>query len=440
MQIGEGTQSGEGPREKTLNASLATSTIEEPTRIKEKSERSWWRKTDPADQVENAVHNSPDLPSSPTTPTSPITVESKRFEFVLPSRVKLLTLNDVFKTPNTISNITKKTAKDDFYRDSITVSWSQTIESKRHKPIYPHLPKETRPSKPSKVEMEFIGTQREVPASVETTQKNGSAASFIPRKDAQEFRPSKPQVQEDYLYRTQKLLRALDRKRETSTLGKRDMKARQAYDDYSMKRPVKPDVHQLPHNYNDMHYSDYVDRGKYDYPSSRSMAARERLHHVPVEDNIHADHQHYPHSGYSESRAYREDYRPDPAREPYHRHYDRESVARVYEYKERLYNQQHSMMDRDRRHMYEMSDTPEMLSRYERRRREELEAYRYRDRGYPPSERISSYDEFGRVVSDRHRRTRGHERRNGYQEQDPRWKEYYRLKFDEMRRHRNAGY
>jgi len=431
--------------ETTLNASLP---IEEPTaRIKEKSERSWWRKTDPADQEKNhVVHNSPELPPTPTTPTSPLPVESARYEFVSPSRVKLLTLNDVFQTPTLMfwnSNTSVKRTKDDFYRDTITVSWDQTIESKRHKPNYPHLQKETRPSNPSKTTvMEFIGKQREVPSATnESTKKNGVPGAFIPRKDAQEFRPSKPQ--EDYLYRSQELLRKLG-KRDTST---RDVKSRQAYDDYPLKRSVKSDAHHLPHNYNDMHYSDYVDRGKYDYPSSRSMAARER-HHLPHDDNIHADHQHYPHSGYSESRQYREDYgRGDPSsREPYHRHYDRESVARVYYDKERLYNQQNShLMDRDprdRRHMYDMNgDMPEILNRYERRRREELEAYRYRDRGYPPSERINTYDEYERVVAERQRRQVYQERRRSsrgmegdYQQQDPRWKEYYRMKYDEMRR------
>lgn len=440
--------------EKTLNVSLP---IEEPiARIKEKSELSWWRKTDP-DQDNHVVHNSPEHSPTPTTPTSPLPVESARYEFVSPSRVKLLTLNDVFQIPTLMSwnnNTSVKRTKDDFYRDTIIVSWDQTKESKRHKPNYPHLQKETRPSNPSKsTVMEFIGKQREVPpATSESTKKNGVSGAFIPRKDAQEFRPSKPQ--EDYLYRSQELLRKLG-KGDTST---RDVKSKQAYDDYSLKRSVKSDVHHLPHNYNDMHYSDYVDRGKYDYPSSRSVAARERKrtsksHHLPHDDNIHADHQHYPHSGYSESRQYREDYgRGDPSREPYHRHYDRESVARVYYDKERLYHQQNShLVDRDRRHMYDTNgDMPEILNRYERRRREELEAYRYRDRGYPPSERINTYDEYERVVAERQRRQvyQGQQERRrssrgmegDYQQQDPRWKEYYRMKYGEVRRQTNAAY
>jgi len=437
--------------EKTLNVSLP---IEEPiARIKEKSELSWWRKTDP-DQDNHVVHNSPEHSPTPTTPTSPLPVESARYEFVSPSRVKLLTLNDVFQIPTLMSwnnNTSVKRTKDDFYRDTIIVSWDQTKESKRHKPNYPHLQKETRPSNPSKsTVMEFIGKQREVPpATSESTKKNGVSGAFIPRKDAQEFRPSKPQ--EDYLYRSQELLRKLG-KGDTST---RDVKSRQSYDDYSLKRSVKSDVHHLPHNYNDMHYSDYVDRGKYDYPSSRSVAARER-HHLPHDDNIHADHQHYPHSGYSESRQYREDYgRGDPSREPYHRHYDRESVARVYYDKERLYHQQNSHLvdrdPRDRRHMHDMNgDMPEILNRYERRRREELEAYRYRDRGYPPSERINTYDEYERVVAERQRRQvyQGQQERRrssrpmegDYQQQDPRWKEYYRMKYGEVRRQTNAAY
>jgi len=448
--------------EKTLNVSLP---IEEPiARIKEKSELSWWRKTDP-DQDNHVVHNSPEHSPTPTTPTSPLPVESARYEFVSPSRVKLLTLNDVFQIPTLMSwnnNTSVKRTKDDFYRDTIIVSWDQTKESKRHKPNYPHLQKETRPSNPSKsTVMEFIGKQREVPpATSESTKKNGVSGAFIPRHDAQEFRPSKPQ--EDYLYRSQELLRKLG-KGDTSTrdVNTRDVKSRQAYDDYSLKRSVKSDVHHLPHNYNDMHYSDYVDRGKYDYPSSRSVAARERKrtsksHHLPHDDNIHADHQHYPHSGYSESRQYREDYgRGDPSREPYHRHYDRESVARVYYDKERLYHQQNSHLvdrdPRDRRHMHDMNgDMPEILNRYERRRREELEAYRYRDRGYPPSERINTYDEYERVVAERQRRQvyQGQQERRrssrpmegDYQQQDPRWKEYYRMKYGEVRRQTNAAY
>jgi len=82
---------------------------EPETRVKEKSEKTWWRRTGSAD-----VHVSPDLPT-PTTPTSPTLQETKRFEFVLPSQIKLLTLNDVFKTPQTIAtwnnNATKKTVK-----------------------------------------------------------------------------------------------------------------------------------------------------------------------------------------------------------------------------------------------------------------------------------------------------------------------------------------
>jgi len=179
--------------EKTLNASLP---IEEPTaRIKEKSERSWWRKTDP-DQENHVVHNSPELPPTPTTPTSPLPVESVRYEFVSPSRVKLLTLNDVFQTPTLMSwnnNTSVKRTKDDFYRDTITVSWDQTEPQKRHKPNYPHLQKETRPSNPTKsTVMEFIGKQREVPpATSESTKKKWGAGCFYPTQRCSRISPFK---------------------------------------------------------------------------------------------------------------------------------------------------------------------------------------------------------------------------------------------------------
>jgi len=232
-------------------------------------------------------------------------------------------------------------------------------------------------------------------------------------------------------------------KRETSMLGKREMNPSRPYESYSSKRPVKPDSHNLP-SYRDHEYSDYVERGKYDYPLSRQMASHERSSH-------HEEPQHYAHSGYSESRpSYREDHyggRGDPSREHYssHRHYDRESIARDYYDKERLYHHQNSLHT-DRRHMYDMqSDMPDILRRYQRRR-QDPESYRYRERGsYNPSERISTYDEYERVVTQRQQRRQYHERRDRssrggvepYMDQDPRWQEYYRMKY-EMRRRQNA--
>jgi len=285
--------------------------------------------------------------------------------------------------------------------------------------------------------MEFIGKQREVPPAASKPAKKKGVGSFIPRKDAQEFRPAQPQVQDDYYYaRTQKALSMLER-----PPSKRDMRSRQPYDDYPSKRPSKPDPHHLPpQNYKDMLYSEY-DRSKYSEYSSRTMGGRDRYHQSHGEDS-HSD-PHYPHSGYSESRTYRadykEDYRGDPGREPtYHRHYDRDQVARVYYDKERLYHQQNSHvppMERDRRYDIE----PEILSRYERRRREELEYARHRDRYHHPSDRINTYDEYERVISESQRR-RVQERRRpqDYVREDPRWTEYYRLKHDEMRRRQNA--
>jgi len=436
--------------------------VEPEVKTPEKSERSWWRRPGPKDQENNSnLENSFELPSSPPTPTSPIssTIEHKRFEFVLPPRVKLLTLNDVFKIPQSISwnkNV-KKTKEDfDFYKDTINVPWNQTIESLRHNPIYPHTQEETYPLKSSKVAMQFIGKQtREVPPA-SGGEKKGSGANFIPRKDAQEFRPSRPQVQDDYFSRTGKLLNMLQtsNKRETtSMLGKREMNPSQPYESYSSKRPVKPDSHNLP-SYQDQKYADYVDRGKYaDYPPSRQRASHERSSH-------HEEPQHnYAHPGYSESRpSYREDQygggRGDSSRERYssHRQYDRESIARDYYDKERLYHHQNSLHQTDRRHMYDMqSDMPDILRRYQRRRQDPESYQRYRERGsYNPSasERISTYDEYERVVTQRQQRRQYHERRDRssraaaepYMDdraKNTRWQEYYRMKY-EMKRRQNA--
>jgi len=414
--------------ESTATVANSTKLLEEPqTKAKEKSERSWWRKTDPQDTV---PHPSPDLPK-PTTPTSPtLPQEKERFDFVLPSKVKLLTLNDVFKTPKSITwtNQSVKTVAD-VYKDTITVSWDQTIESKRVKPNYPHLQKQKH--QPSG-EKDFIGKkQRDAPQS---TQKNGGVGSFIPRKDAQEFRPQTSYP--EYYQRSD--------------------------DYYSSKRPVKADSHHLPSYNNDMHYNDYVDRGKYfgEYPSSRS--GRER--HQPPVESMHGDH-HYPHAGYSDPRSYRDEYaRGDPSREQlYSRHYDRESVARVYYDKERLYHQNSHLLSRepkDRRHTpYNDMSSEDHLSRYEQRRRRDLEEqnYYHRDRyteSHRSSDRINNYDEYERVVAERHRRQLEERRRSRMDEymhrdhhrEDPRWQEYYRMRNEmrkeemSMRRHRQGPY
>jgi len=414
--------------ESTATVANSTKLLEEPqTKAKEKSERSWWRKTDPQDTV---PHPSPDLPK-PTTPTSPtLPLEKERFDFVLPSKVKLLTLNDVFKTPNSITwtNQSVKTVAD-VYKDTITVSWDQTIESKRVKPNYPHLQKQKH--QPSG-EKDFIGKkQRDAPQS---TRKNGGVGSFIPRKDAQEFRPQTSYP--EYHQRSD--------------------------DYYSSKRPVKADSHHLPSSNNDMHYNDYVDRGKYfgEYPSSRS--GRER--HQPPVESMHGDH-HYPHAGYSDPRSYRDEYaRGDPSREQlYSRQYDRESVARVYYDKERLYHQNSHLLSRepkDRRHTpYNDMSSEDHLSRYEQRRRRDLEEqnYYHRDRyteSHRSSDRINNYDEYERVVAERHRRQLEERRRSRMDEymhrdahrEDPRWQEYYRMRNEmrkeemSMRRHRQGLY
>jgi hypothetical protein len=414
--------------ESTVTVANSTKLLEEPqTKAKEKSERSWWRKTDPQDTV---PHPSPDLPK-PTTPTSPtLPLEKERFDFVLPSKVKLLTLNDVFKTPNSITwtNQSVKTVAD-VYKDTITVSWDQTIESKRVKPNYPHLQKQKH--QPSG-EKDFIGKkQRDAPQS---TRKNGGVGSFIPRKDAQEFRPQTSYP--EYHQRSD--------------------------DYYSSKRPVKADSHHLPSSNNDMHYNDYVDRGKYfgEYPSSRS--GRER--HQPQVESMHGDH-HYPHAGYSDPRSYRDEYaRGDPSREQlYSRQYDRESVARVYYDKERLYHQNSHLLSRepkDRRHTpYNDMSSEDHLSRYEQRRRRDLEEqnYYHRDRyteSHRSSDRINNYDEYERVVAERHRRQLEERRRSRMDEymhrdahrEDPRWQEYYRMRNEmrkeemSMRRHRQGPY
>lgn len=421
-------------------ATVATS-VEEP----KKAERRWWRKLDP--EQENNLPKNFDTPPSPPTPTSPLssTIETKRFEFVRPSSFKLLTLNDVFTTAPSISwkKRAKKTKEDfDFYQDTINVSWDQTIESKRQKPVFPHLQKEEQAHSrnSSKVAMEFIGKQqREVPT-VAGEEKRGSGANFIPRKDAQEFRPSRPQVQDDYFSRTGELLDMLQssNKRDAYMLGKREMNPSRHYDSYSSKRTVKPDSHNLS-SYSENDYSDYVDRAKY-YPSSRSMASHERSHH----EEPH----HYAHAGYAEARPYRDEHygrgEHHTSRDHY-RHYDRESIARDYYDKERLYHQMH----RDRRHMYDMQTEADILRRYERRR-QDPESYRYRDRGpYSASDRISTYDEYERVVTQRQqRRQQLHERERRHRaraaepqypvEQDPRWREYYRMKYDELRRRQNA--
>jgi len=435
----------ENPEEST--ARVANPQVEAPTRTKEKSERSWWRKSAP-DQAP-LVSSPQQSPSTPTSPTSPTTFEHTRFEFVLPSRTKLLTLNDVF--PPTLTSDTNNS--DDYYRDTITVSWDQTIESKRVSPKYPpHIQKENVPQNhTSNVEMKFMGAkQREVPTQPSIDPHNRDVCNFIPRKDAQEF---KPQVQGDYYYKTEKHLSMLEKKENLHQ--RREVKQPQ-YDYYSSrpKPSVKPDTHNLPYNdsthYRDSH-RDYPERGrpeKYrDYPvssssSARTISSRERHH---PSDALHGA-SHYAPSGYPESRSLRDEYRGDPGREHYERsrRYDREAAAQRY-YEKELRAYRRARAERDRL-MYDMS-TEDMVSRYERRRQPEQNDYTYRERYHRSSDRISTYDEYERVVAERQRRALQERPRrppdlsySNADQQDPRWREYYRMKYDEARRQRQHAY
>lgn len=413
-------------KEEKRNPVVSTIENSQP-RSKEKSERSWWRKTDDSfTQPEIS-----DKPPTPTTPTSPAfqAKEQLRYDFFLQPRPKLLTLNDVFDTPKTIlwSN-TSKFSKEDFYRDTIKVSWDQTDESKRKEANYSILKKRklekmkethTQPQ-PSKVETEFTG-MREVPHSKATLKKNGDLGGFIPRKDAQEFRPALTQEYKDYFNRHHE-------------------------ENSASKRAVKPDSHHLPSSYMESNYSEYTRESDYP-PMSMQQDRNSDMYYNGVPDSYRREnadaYRRDPDNYRRDHDSYRRDdnYRRDPAREAYaSRQYEREAIARRYYEKERQYNQNQTLdrSSRDpRERMYDMTQEEMMHARYAERRRRDDYSYQV-ERDSRAFDRIATYDEYSRVMMERNRalELRRQEQRRRMRHdpsedvRDPRTNLYYRMKQD----------
>jgi len=291
----------------------------------------------------------------------------------------LLRLNDVF--PSKEMSWSGKIANiDDIYRDTLVVSWDQTVQSKRKKPNYSSL-NSHHSQKPQPTGMEFMSKDSTGMHSVNTSSQLPSkkvTSDFVPRKDAPEF--------QSYIHKEKKDVP----RHEYSSREERD------------KRVMRPEPHNLSHNY------DYPP----EYGYSREYHRDPRHHHQDRFDH----------------------------RDPYAREYARQRLRYQEEAMYRRYLERYGdpLSRRDRYRDPEMSryvdrrsagvhGRVESLEEYDRimyerqlhlmRRREKEREHRMRmaARGARPYEEDARWQEYYRQRENEDRLRRRHQRHPGYE-------------------------